>query len=160
MEPFHLLTADPTGQRDDRDATRAANQAANKRLVQRFVDDVLNGGEVGMLDELVADDHIDHGPLGNHCGLESIRRDLLKIRTAFPDLRFEIVELVAEGDTVARRFVATGTHLGDYLGTPASGRRVTVAGIAIDRVAGGKLAESWTNLDLFGLLRQIGAVER
>ena len=157
MEPFRLLTA---GQRDDRDETTAAHQTANKALVRRFVEDVLNRGEVGLLDELVADDHIDHGPLGNHCGLESIRRDLLTCRAGFPDLTFEIVELVAEGDRVARRFVATGTHLGNYLGAPPTGRPVRVTGLAIDRIAAGKLAETWSNLDLFGLLRQIGAIER
>jgi predicted ester cyclase len=160
MEPFCLLTAGHTDQRPDRDETAAARQAAHKAIVRRFVEDVLNRGEVALLDELVADDHIDHGPLGNHCGLESIRRDLLACRAAFPDLRYEIVDLVAEGDLVARRFEATGTHLGDYLSTPPTGRRVRVAGLAIDRIAAGKLAETWSNVDLFGLLRQIGAIER
>jgi steroid delta-isomerase-like uncharacterized protein len=160
MEPFYRLSTAHTADRDDRDEARAALQAANKRLVRRFVEDVLNRGEVALLDELVADDHIDHGPLGNRCGLESIRRELQSYQAAFPDLRFELVALVAEGDLVARRFVARGTHLGEYLGAPPTGRPVTLAGLAIDRIAGGKLAETWNILDLFGLLRQMGAIER
>jgi predicted ester cyclase len=158
MEPFRLLIAGHTGQRVDRDES-TTRQIAHKTIVRRFVEEVLNRGEIGLLDDLVADDHIEHGPLGNHCGLEGIRRDLMTCRIAFPDLRYEIVDLVAEGDLVARRFEATGTHLGEWLGTPPTGRRVRVAGLAIDRIAAGKLAETWNNVDLFGLLRQIGAIE-
>jgi steroid delta-isomerase-like uncharacterized protein len=142
---------------DSADEGRAVIEA-NKRLVQRFVDEVFNAGDVARLDDLVSDDHVSHGPLGNYCGLESIRRDVHGVRTAFPDLRFEIVDLVAEEDRVARRFVATGTHLGAFLGVAPTGRRVSITGFAISRVVDGKLAETWIDVDVFGLLRQLGAV--
>ena len=135
------------------------DREAHKRLVLRYVDDVYNGGDIALVDELIADDHICHGPLGNHCGLESIRRDVLGLRDAFPDLRFELTDLVAEGDRVARRWVATGTHQGSFQGIAPTGRRVSLTGIAIDRVRDGKLAETWLDFDMFGLLRQLGAVE-
>ncbi len=135
-----------------------ATREANKRLVRRYVEEVLNQGNLALLDDLVADDHVEHGPLGNQCGLESIRLDVLGCRAAFPDLRFEIVDLVAEADRVARRFVATCTHLGPFLGVAPTGRRVTVAGLAINRIAADKLAETWLDLDLYGLLRQLGAL--
>jgi predicted ester cyclase len=160
MEPFRAHFTDRPGEHGHLDETHAAIRAAHKALVRRFVEEVLNRGAVELLDELVADDHIDHGPFGNHCGLESIRRDLTICRAAFPDLHYVIVDLVAEGEFVARRFEATGTHLGEWLGAPPTGRRVTVAGLAIDRIAGGKLAETWSSVDVFGLLRQIGAIER
>jgi predicted ester cyclase len=130
---------------------------ANKRLVRRYVEDVVNSGQTACLDDLVADDHVLHGPLGNHCGLESIRLSVYGIRAAFPDLRFEITHLLAEGDRVARRWVATGTHAGDFLGIGPTGRRIRLSGIAIDRVVAGKLAETWLDYDILGLLRQLGA---
>ena len=136
---------------------REASGEANKRLVRRYVEDVCNGGRTAGLDDLVADDHVLHGPLGNHCGLESIRLNVHGVRTAFPDLRVEITDLVAEGDRVARRWVATGTHQGDFLGVRPTGRRVRITGMAIDRVAAGKVAETWLDYDVFGLLRQLGA---
>lgn len=139
--------------RDDED------REAHKRLVRRYVDGVYNGGDVALVEDLIADDHICHGPLGNHCGLESIRRDVLGLRDAFPDLRFELTDLVAEGDRVARRWVATGTHYGPFQGIAPTGRRVSVTGIAIDRVHDGKLAETWLDFDMFGLLRQLGSGE-
>lgn len=139
------------------DAEGSAADAANMRLVRRYVEEIVNQGETALLDELVADDHILHGPLGNHCGLESIRRDLVDVRTAFPDLRVEIVDLVADGDRVARRFVTIGTHRGPFEGIAPTGRRVSASGIAINRIAGGKIAETWLELDVHGLLRQLAA---
>jgi steroid delta-isomerase-like uncharacterized protein len=140
----------------DQDAT--ATHEANKHLVRRYVEEVFNTGNVAILDDLVADDHISHGPLGNHCGLESIRRDVAAYRSAFPDIRFELLDVVAEGDRVARRFVATGTHLGAFLGVAPTGRRVRVNGLAINRIVDGKVAETWLDIDVFGLLRQLDAV--
>jgi steroid delta-isomerase-like uncharacterized protein len=137
----------------------AASADANSRLVRRYVEDVVNGGDTAYLDELVADDHIQHGPFGNHCGLESIRRDLVDVRTAFPDLHVEIVDLVAEGDRVARRFVATGTHLGPFAGVAPTGRRAQTSGIAVHRIGAGKIAETWLEIDVYGLLRELGGAK-
>jgi steroid delta-isomerase-like uncharacterized protein len=153
---MHILQA---GARAVTESEPPAADAANKHLVRRYIEEVVNEGETALLDELVADDHILHGPLGNHCGLESIRRDLVDYRIAFPDLRLEIVDLVAEGDRVARRFVITGTHLGPYEGLDATGRRVCASGIAINRIGEGKIAETWLEFDVRGLLRQLRATK-
>jgi predicted ester cyclase len=80
--------------------------------------------------------------------------------TAFPDLHFTIEDQIAEGDKVVNRVTARGTHLGDFRGIPPTGKQVTVAGITIDRIAGGKLVESWTSWDFLGILQQLGVVPK
>ena len=132
--------------------------AGNKAVVLRFVEGVVNRGETGLLAELVAARHVRHAPDGDLYGREGVRIDVAEWRTGFPDLRLEVADQVAERDQVASRFVLRGTHDGPFLGVAPTGRPVAVAGISIDRLAGGRLAESWFSLDAHGLLRQIGAL--
>jgi steroid delta-isomerase-like uncharacterized protein len=129
----------------------------NEAVVRRLVEEVLNRGQTGLLAELVAVDHVGHDPLGDHYGPEGLRIAVAEYRAAFPDLSVTVEDLVAEGDKVARRFTLRGTHAGPFMGIPATGRAVAASGIAIDRLAGGKVAESWVSLDALGLLRQLGA---
>jgi steroid delta-isomerase-like uncharacterized protein len=77
---------------------------------------------------------------------------------AFPDLRQDVEDAVADGDRVAVRFTARGTHEGPLMGVPPSGRPVAVSGIAVMRVADGRVAEVWEVFDLMGMLQQIGAI--
>jgi predicted ester cyclase len=80
-------------------------------------------------------------------------------RAAFPDLAYVAEEGLAEGDLVATRFSATGTHRGTFLGVAPTGRRVAYSGIDINRVQGGRIVESWVHYDALGLLQQLGIVE-
>ena len=129
----------------------------NAAVVRRLVEEVLNRGRTGLLAELVAADHVGHDPLGDHYGPEGVRIVIAEHRAAFPDLRVTIEDLVAAGARVVCRFTLQGTHGGPFMGIPATGRPVAAAGIAIDRLAEGKVAESWVSLDALGLLRQLGA---
>ena len=131
--------------------------AGNEAIVRRLIEEVLSRGQTGLLAELVAADHVGHGPFGDHYGPEGMRIAVAEYRTAFPDLRVTVEDLVAEGDKVVHRFTLRGTHTGPFLGIPPTGRVVTAVGIAIDRLAGGKVAESWLSLDALNLLRQLGA---
>ena len=131
---------------------------ANKAVVRRFVEEIVNRWNPGLLPELVAADHVDHWPDGDLYGPEGVRIDVAEWRSGFPDLRLAVEDQVAEGDRVASRFVLRGTHDGPFLGVVPTGRPVAVAGVSIDRLAGGRLAESWLSLDALGLLRQIGAL--
>ena len=79
-------------------------------------------------------------------------------RSAFPDSRIELGEMIAEGDLVAGPWRATGTHQGELMGIPGSGRAVDLTGIGIDRVVDGKIVESWANWDAIGMLTQLGAM--
>lgn len=92
-----------------------------------------------------------HGP-------EEIKPFVRNVRTALPDLRITIEDLIAEGDQVAVRVVLEGTHSGTGLGIPPSGRRVKIRGMVLVRVFGEQLVEGWNNWDQLGLLRQIGAL--
>ncbi len=78
--------------------------------------------------------------------------------TAFPDLHFTIEDIVAEGDTVVVRSTARGTHQGELMGIPLTGKQVAVSGISITRIANGKAVEEWFNGDDLGLLQQLGVV--
>ena len=130
----------------------------NEAIVCQLIEEVLNGGQTDLLAELVAADHVGHDPLGDHYGREGLRIVVAEYRAAFPDLRLTVEDLVAEGDKVVHRFTLRGTHAGSFMGIPPTGRFVTAAGIAIDRINDGKVAESWVSLDALNLLRQLGAL--
>ena len=131
--------------------------ARNRAVVRRLVEDVVNRGNTDLLNGLVAADHVGHDPFGDNYGAEGMRIVVAEYRTAFPDLAVTIEDLVAARDTVAWRFNLRGTHAGSFMGISPTGRVGTAAGIALARLAGGKLTESWVSLDALGLLRQIGA---
>jgi steroid delta-isomerase-like uncharacterized protein len=133
-------------------------ESDNERLVRRFIEAVVNRDDIDLLPALVAVDHVGHDPLGDHYGLEGVRIGIAELRAAFPDLRVSIDDVVAAEDRVVHRFTLVGTQMGPYLGLPPTGRPVKATGIALDRVAGGKLAERWVVIDAIGLLRQLGAV--
>jgi steroid delta-isomerase-like uncharacterized protein len=146
------------GIRDARSTRRWAMERDNEQLVRQFIEAVFNRGETDPLPALVATDHVGHDPLGDHYGPEGVRIGVAELRAAFPDLRVTIDDIVAAGDRVAHRLTLHGTHRGAFLGLPPTGRVISATGIAIDRVAAGKLAERWVVLDVIGLHRQLGAV--
>ena len=130
---------------------------ANRAVVDRFGEEVWNKGNLAAVDELVAGDFVGYGPgRGITRGPEALKRAVNRMRTAFPDLLFVVEDTVAEGDKVVTRWTGQGTHRGEWRGIAPSGRVVTFTGIAIRRLADGKIAERWVNVDYTGLLRQIG----
>ena len=133
-------------------------KGANETLIRRLVEEVINRGNTDLLSELVAADHVGHDPLGDHYGPEGVRIGVAELRSAFPDLRLSIEDIIADGDRVARRYTLRGTHRGPFMGLPATDQTIVASGIAIDRVAEGRLVESWVSLDVLGLLRQLGAL--
>ena len=92
-------------------------------------------------------------------GREGFRGQWRRWITAFPDLHFEVVDLVAEGDKVLTRWVLTGTQRGDFLGIPASGRSVRVDGMSLDRIEDGMVVEGFDGWDNYGFRKQLGAVD-
>ena len=133
----------------------------NKAVVRRFFEEAFTAGDVAVLDELVAPGAIDHdpqNPFPDVRGPEGSRRGIELYRGAFPDLRLEVEDQIAEGDMVVTRWTGSGTHDGDLPDLPATHKRSTVAGITIDRIEDGKIAESWVCWDALGMLQQLGAV--
>jgi steroid delta-isomerase-like uncharacterized protein len=131
----------------------------NLELVERFVAEVINGGNMRLLSALVAPEQVTHDPTGDLYGPEGLRIDIAGYRAAFPDLEMTTDDLVADGDRIARRFTIRGTHRGAFMGVPPSGRQVEVGGIAIHRVAQGRLVETWLSYDCLSLLKQLGSGE-
>lgn len=131
----------------------------NKALVRRFVEEGINPAAMAVFDELVAEDVLDHySPPGMPPGREGWKQNRLNFLAAFPDGRWEIVDMVAEGDLVVVRAPFSGTHAGEFFGLPATGRRVTIGSIHICRVVDGLVVEHWGNGDDLGMLRQLGAL--
>ena len=127
----------------------------NKALVRRFVEEVVNQGNLALVDELVAPDFVSH----SH-GIEdrdAYRQLLADLRTAFPDLQMEIEQLIAEGEWVALRGATSHTHEGPFMGIPATGTHGSHSGMAMVRVVDGRIVEFWEEADMLGLLQQLGA---
>jgi steroid delta-isomerase-like uncharacterized protein len=131
----------------------------NKAIDLRFVEEVLNQHDLDVLPELVAEDFVEQNPPpGQGPGREGLRQFLAQMFEAFPDLRWRVEEMVAEGDRVAAWSTWTGTHRGMFFGVPPSGRSVSVEAWTIDYVRDGKLAESRIIMDVMGLMQQLGAI--
>ncbi len=129
----------------------------NKMVVRQFFEEAWNQGNLDLIDQIEASNALNHDPANpGFDGSEGTKRLISTYRTAFPDLHFTVESLIAEGDQVVARWVGTGTHKGILMGVPATNKRATVSGITINRLAGGKIAESWTNYDVLGMLQQLG----
>ena len=131
----------------------------NKTLVREVIEEVWNRGDLEAVDRYFADDYVDHAPLpGQAPGPEGYRAAVSAIREAFPDLHLTLEDIFGEGDKVAFRYTMEGTHRGDFVGIPPTGKPVSVGGMIIARVAEGKAVERWANLDTLGLMQQLGVI--
>ncbi len=140
---------------------RMSTESSNKQRVEMLFDRVLNRGEDGLLDALVSPAYIEHNPVpGQAPGADGIKRKLQGLRTAFPDIRFSLEDLVAENDRVAARYHWTGTQTGSFMGRSPTGKEVTVQGMDFYRFSDGKLVEHWDSTDQLGLLKQLGMIEQ
>lgn len=129
----------------------------NKQVVDRIWAELVNGGSLDTLDELVSPDFIDHAPLpGLPADIAGLRQRLQILHRAFPDFQSTILDLVAEHDKVVAFVVSSGTHRDDFAGVPATGKRFTIQEIQILRIVEGKMVEHWQVADLFGMLVQLG----
>ena len=129
----------------------------NKALVRREYEQGVNQQNFSVRDEVLASNFVAHFP--GHApiqGIDEFRQFTSAFFTAFPDLKTTIEDLMAEGDKVAVRQTWRGTHTSNFLHIPPTGKQVTFTSIEIYRVSGGKLAEEWVELDMFGLLQQLG----
>lgn len=132
----------------------------NKIIARRWVDELFTvPGNLEAAEEFIAADMVDHAaPPGLPSGREGVVQIAELFRTAFPDLRASVEDIVAEGDKVVVRWSGGGTHRGPLFGIPASGTAVTADGILIFRIANGQIAERWANSDDLGMMRQLGVV--
>lgn len=131
----------------------------NVKQVRRAIEEIWNRGNYTLLDEFVARDIVIHGsaPDQDTLGADGVKAYYGMLRGAFPDLHFEIEDQVAAGDRVVTRWTARGTHQGEFLGIPPTGKPIVMSGIYIDRLAGGKVVECWPQADQLSVLQQLGA---
>ncbi len=133
---------------------------ANKAMMRRFYDEVVNKGNLDEIDARIAQDLIEHNPPpGVPSGPEGMEQSVAMFRAAFPDIRVTIHDTLAEGDKVVVRATASGTHRGELMGIPATGRRIAVDEIHIVRCIDGKVVEHWGVEDSLGMMQQLGLAE-
>jgi steroid delta-isomerase-like uncharacterized protein len=130
----------------------------NKALFRRLIDELWNGGRLEAADELFADDAYSPSMPGLPRGPEGVKQVVSMFRAAFPDLTIAIDDLVGEGDTVVGRLTERATHKGEFMGVAPTGKPITLTEIAINRYLNGKIVESSFELDMYGLLQQLGAL--
>ncbi len=131
----------------------------NKAIMRRAVEEVVNQGNLDLIDELVAPNFVDHTPFpGLSPDREGIRQTISMLREAFPDIHVTIEEFVAEGDKVVSRQSTRGTHKGEFMGVPPTEKEVTWTGILMFRISDGKIVDQWLEQDVMGLMQQLGEV--
>lgn len=131
----------------------------NKAVIRRAYEELWNGRNVDVVDEIVAEDFLNHAaPPGRQRGRQGLKDVVRMFEAAFPDFRYEVEDAISEGEKIAVRDVFTGTHRGDFMGIPATGNRVTMQAIHIYRFSAGRLAEHWVARDDLGMMRQLGAL--
>ncbi|HZY40641.1 MAG TPA: ester cyclase [Anaerolineae bacterium] len=131
----------------------------NIALVRRWTEEVINKGNLALIDELFDADYVNHAtPPGWPAGPAGEKLFTQMFLTAFPDGKFTFEDYIAEGDKVVGRYTYSGTHTGEFQGIPPTGKKFSVGGINIIRVANGRIAENWVGLDQLGLLQQLGVI--
>ena len=118
--------------------------------------EAINTGNLALLDKLVAPDYTEHGE--GFQGVEPFRQQITAFRAAFPDLHVSIDDLLIDGDRFASRTTVTGTHTGDLMGIPATGKHISVGAVDLGRIENGQAKERWGGLDMYALLTQLGVI--
>lgn len=131
----------------------------NKQIARRFPEDVATKGDIDLIDEICAEDVIDHSPLGEVRGREELKNQIESIRKAFKDLSATVEDVIAEGDTVAMRVTIRGIHDGVFMSVEPTGIELEVANMVFTHIEDGKIGERWVQPDMLGLMQQLGVVE-
>lgn len=133
----------------------------NKKVVQRFVEECWNQGNLDRVSELLADQVRLQDPVfpNLNAGIQNIKNHIESCRRAFPDLKFTINDTIAERNEVVHHWTARGTQRGQFLGISPANRQVTVDGSSIYRLEGSKIAEGYVNWNLASMMAQLGVVE-
>ena len=131
----------------------------NRALVRRFVDEVQSGGNTELIDEICSPEFVNHSaPQGLRADLEGIKILTTMFKGAFPDSYFTVEDMIAEGDKVVTRKTFHGTHEGEFMGIPPSGRPVNVSLIDVVRISDGRVVEHWSVGDNLGMMQQLGVI--
>ena len=129
-----------------------------KSIVRRLYEEVWNKRKVELVTEFIAASHGLQGPnfSGASVGPQAYKREVLIFIAGFPDLEFTVEDLIAEKDKVVSCWTITGTHKGEYMGVPATNKKISVDGITVHQLANGKIIDSCANWDMWGMMVQLG----
>ena len=132
----------------------------NKAIVTRLFEEAWNKGNLDVVDECSSDALVYRNPFlpEEVKGVEGYKNLVAAVHAAYPDIHFQVDDLIAEGDKVVTRWTGTGTNLGEFRGVAPTGRKMRLTGISIVRFEGGKQAEVWVNQDDLGWMQQLGVV--
>ena len=133
----------------------------NKSIASQFYSDVINKGDTVLMKLIMPENFIDHNAAPNFPkGIEGFKQFLTMVTTAYPDVQVKVEEMIAEGDKVVVRLSVSGTQTGVLMGNiPPSGKHAVWTGIDILKIENGKITERWSQRDLLGMMKQIGAVK-
>ena len=130
----------------------------NKALARRWVEEIWHKGNLSVLDDFLATNFVfNYAPPGVEPNKAAYKQAMNMYRDACPDMYYDIQDMVAEGDKVVVRWVGRGTQKGEIMGIAPTGKEMTLTGISIVHIVGGKIAEEWTEMDMLGALQQLGA---
>ena len=133
----------------------------NKAVVRRWPEEVQTEHRFEVMDEIFAPDIVNHdqpGGLPSPQGLEGIREFFEGMISAFPDFKAVIQDQIAEGDKVVTIKMVSGTHKGEFMGIPPSGKRFEIPVVDIFRVVDGKCTDHWSYVDQLGMMQQLGLI--
>jgi steroid delta-isomerase-like uncharacterized protein len=132
----------------------------NKAIVRRYFEEAWGKGNLDVMDDLLAHDYVNYGSVPGHPvnDREDMKRIELATRQAFPDVNFEMHDMVAEGDMVVYRWTGGGTQQGEFMGIPPSGRRFSTQGVVFSRLRDGKIVEQRRIVDVYTMMQQLTGV--
>jgi steroid delta-isomerase-like uncharacterized protein len=132
-----------------------------KTIVRRLYEEVWNKRKLHLMGELVSPSHALHGSnfSGSSIGPEAYKRQVAVFVAGFPDLRFTIEDMITEENKVVVCWTLSGTHKGEYMGIPATNKKVSIEGITIHHLANGRIMDSYAMRDIWGMMQQLGAVK-
>jgi steroid delta-isomerase-like uncharacterized protein len=132
----------------------------NKTIVRQLYEEVWNKRRLELVDEIISPSHALHDPnlTDSAIGPEAYKRQVTRFVTAFPDLCFNVEDMFGERDKLAVAWTISGTHKGEFMGIPATDKKVSVDGITLNHIVNGKIMDSYISWDSLGLMRQLGVV--
>ena len=132
----------------------------NKAIVRRYHEELFNKGNLAVADEVFDPNYLNNAidKMGLPRGPEGFKQYVSMMRAAFPDFHIAIEDQVAEGDKEVHRCIARGTHTGDFMDIAPTNKQVEISAIVIDHISGGKVMETWAEVDMFGMLQQLGVI--
>ena len=131
----------------------------NRQVLDRINEEAFRQGNTEVIDELVSEDFVEHNPMPGFEGTrEGFKQMVAGLHQAFPDFDTQVHDQIADGDKVVERWTGGGTHEGDFMGIPATGRRIEIEGMDITRLADGRIVEHWTQMDALAMMQQLGVI--